>query len=176
MLCVFLLFYIDAIVFPTLPELFTIIIFSVDPTIGFAAEVLITIAIAEVLGLLTLYIIVKRLKVPKKISEAVKRYSGMLVVKNEKIILLNRIAPVLPFMGAFVAMCGWDLRRSVAYTIIGGMTKYGTVLALSALFYAYLSSGAATLVTMALVIGVIAVSLVLSYIKKKDVPKTSRPG
>lgn len=175
LLCVFLLFYIDSIVFPTLPELFTIIIFSVDPTIGFAGEVLVTIAVAEVLGLTTLYFIVKRLRVPKKIGNVVNRYSNMLLVKDEKIILLNRLAPVLPFMGAFVAICNWDLKKAVGYTVLGGVIKYGVVLALSSIFYAYLSSGTATIVTMVLVLSIIAISLVLSYVNKKKMSRVKGP-
>lgn len=175
LLCVFLLFYIDSIIFPTLPELFTIIIFSVDPTIGFAGEILLTIVLAEVLGLTTLYLIVKRVKVPTKIERAIEQYSKMLLVKDEKMILLNRVVPVLPFMGAFVAICDWNYRRSVAYTVISGVLKYGAILALSSIFYAYLSSGTATIVTILLVLGLIAISLVLSYVKKERMSGTKGP-
>jgi membrane protein DedA with SNARE-associated domain len=175
LLCVFLLFYIDSIVFPTLPELFTIIIFSVDPTLDFACEILVTIAIAEVLGLTTLYLIVKRLRIPKKIQNAVSRYSKMLLVKDEKIILLNRIAPVLPFMGAFVALCKWSYKKSVGYTVLGGVIKYGIILTLGSLAYEYLSSDTATVVTIILVLVIIVVSLVLSYLKKEKMSGEKGP-
>jgi len=175
LLCVFLLFYIDSIVFPTLPELFTIIIFSVDPTFGFASEILVTIAIAEVLGLTTLYLIVKRLKVPRKIQSVVSRYSKMLLVKDEKIILLNRIAPVLPFMGAFVALLDWNYKKAVGYTVFGGAVKYGIILALGSIFYEYLSSDAATIVTLVLVLAIIGISMALSYVRKEKMSGEKGP-
>jgi hypothetical protein len=175
LLCVFLLFYIDSIVFPTLPELFTILIFMVDPTLGFAGEILMTIVVAEVLGLTTLYLIVKRIRIPKMIGSAVSRYSKMLLVKDEKIILLNRLAPVLPFMGAFVAILNWDYKKAVGYTMLGGIVKYGVVLALSSLFYAYLSSGMAMVVTIVLVLSIIAISFALSYVNKKKMSGAKGP-
>ncbi|HSV42104.1 MAG TPA: hypothetical protein VLH13_01670, partial [Methanomassiliicoccales archaeon] len=147
LVAIFLLFYIDAILIPTLPEVFTILIFATNPTLEFAIEILAVIAIAELLGLTTLYVVVKRLHVPKKIQSALDRYTKLLIVKDEKIIILNRLAPVLPFMGAFAAVCHWSYRRCVAYTLIGGMVKYGIILALGGILFAYLSSDMAMIVS-----------------------------
>ena len=165
--CVFLLFFIDAIVFPTLPELFAVIIFMAQPTAPFALLVLATIAAAEILGMSTLYFIIKKVRIPMRIQSAADKYCNMLFVKNEKIVLLNRVAPVLPFMGAFAAICNWDFRKVLAYTFIGGMLKYGAILAMSSLFFAYMSTGMAETVTIALVIGVIVISLTFSILKNR---------
>jgi membrane protein YqaA with SNARE-associated domain len=170
--CVFLLFFIDAIVFPTLPELFAVIIFMVQPTAPFALLVLATIAVAEILGTSTLYFIIKRVRIPKRIKLAADKYCSMLFVKNERIVLLNRIAPILPFMGAFAAICNWNFRKVLAYTFIGGMVKYGAILAMSSVFFAYMSTGMAETVTMALVICVIVISLTFSVVKNR---KEGRP-
>jgi hypothetical protein len=172
---IFLFFYIDAILFPTLPEIFTLLVFSDNPTSGlFAVEILVTILAAEVLGLTTLYLIVKHVAMPKKIEMALARYTKFLFVKDEKIILINRIAPVLPFMGAFAAVCHWDFRRCIYYTLLGGVIKYSFILISSAAFYAYLKSGDAFLVSVALVLSIIAVSIILSYTRKDKIlgPKT----
>jgi hypothetical protein len=170
--CVFILFFIDAIVFPTLPELFAVIIFMVQPTVPFALLVLGTIAAAELLGTSVLFLVIKNVKIPKRIRAAADKYCGMLFVKNEKIVLLNRVAPVLPFMGAFAAICNWNMRKVLTYTFAGGMLKYGAILAMSSLFFAYMSTGMAETVTMGLVIGVIVISLALSVIKNR---KEGRP-
>jgi uncharacterized membrane protein (Fun14 family) len=164
--CIFLLFYIDAIVFPTLPELFVIIIFSVNPTVEFAVAILITIAVAEVLGLATLYILVKKVGVPRVIDKALKRYAGFLIVSDEKALLMNRVAPVLPFSGAFVAACDWSFKKALIYTLVGGMLKYGLILGLSSVFFSYLSSDAATYVTLVLVLVVIVISISYSVVRK----------
>ncbi len=174
--CIFLLFFIDAIVFPTLPELFAVIIFMVQPTTEFAVLILAVIAGAELLGTSALYYVIKNIRVPKRIRSSADRYCGMLFVKNEKIVLLNRVAPVLPFMGAFAAICHWDFRRVLTYIFIGGILKYGAILAMSKLFFVYMSTGMAETVTMALVIGVIAISLVFSIAKRRKEGRAHESG
>jgi membrane protein YqaA with SNARE-associated domain len=167
LLCIFLLFYIDSILFPTLPELFAVIIFMANPTPAFAAMIVATIAMAEVLGLTTMYLIVKNIGLPRRISAVLERYSQMLIVRDERVILLNRIAPVLPFVGAFAATCHWSFRKCIAYTVVGAVVKYGTILALSTIFYAYMSSGEATLVTTVLILIIVGISILLSMRRKK---------
>ncbi len=165
--CIFLLFFIDAVVFPTLPELFAVIIFMVQPTTEFAILILVVLAGAELLGISALYYVIKNMRVPKRIQSSADRYCGMLFVKNEKIVLLNRVAPVLPFIGAFAAIRHWNFRRVLTYVFLGGVIKYGAILAMSGLFFVYMSTGMAETVTMALVIGVISISLVFSMAKRR---------
>ncbi len=166
---IFIFFYIDAIVFPTLPELVAILAYSGNHTVPFAIAILITIVMAEILGLTTLYLIVSRVKVPKKIESAINRYTRFLIVKDEKIILINRIAPVLPFMGAFAAVCHWDFKKCVLYTVIGGVVKYSLILMASAFFFAYLQSDTAFVVSIVMVLVVIAISLIISFTKRDKI-------
>ncbi len=169
--CIFLLFYIDAILLPTLPELFTVVIFMANPEPWFAALILMTIAVAEILGLTTLYLIVKGVRIPKKVERVVKKYRDFLIVRNEKMIIINRFAPVLPFMGAFVAICEWSYKKAVFYTLASGMIKYGVILALSNLFFIYFSEGTAGTVTIAMVLAILVISLVVSIYRKKRMDK-----
>ena len=172
---IFILFYIDAIIFPTLPELITVIIFiaGIQTNSAWVLGILIivTIAIAEFAGLTTLYLIVKKLKVPKTVHRVVCKYRDFLIVKDERIILVNRAAPVLPFLGAFVAILDWSFRKSVAYTLIGGVVKYGLILLLSSWFFEFLSEGTAELVTMVMVISILAVSFALAMIRRRRMKK-----
>ncbi|MGD0817849.1 MAG: hypothetical protein ABR986_05545 [Methanomassiliicoccales archaeon] len=147
-----------------------------QPTAMFAILILGTLAVAEILGISTLYYVAKKVKVPKRIQGAADKYCNMLLVKNEKIVLLNRVVPVLPFMGAFAAICNWNYRRVLAYTFIGAMLKYGAILAMSSLFFAYMSTGMAETVTIALVFGVIAISLVFSVMKHRKEEKAHESG
>jgi len=174
LLCIFLLFYIDAIIFPTVPELFTVIIFMAYPHTWFALLILTTIAAAEFLGLSTLYMLVTRINVPQRIRKAVNGYTNFLIYGDERMILVNRFAPVLPFMGAFVAICGWSFKKSALYTLISGVMKYGIILALSNIFFIFFSEGTASIVTLAMVFTILGISLAVTYIKKRIVKKSEK--
>ncbi|OPY31029.1 MAG: hypothetical protein A4E32_02011 [Methanomassiliicoccales archaeon PtaU1.Bin124] len=169
LLGVFIFFYIDAILFPTLPEVMAILIYNGSPNIPFAIAILVTILLAEVAGLTTLYVIVQKVSIPHRIESAINRYTKFLVVKDEKIILVNRIAPVLPFMGAFAAVCHWDFKKCIRYTLVGGMVKYSLILSASAFFYAYLNSNQAFFVSLAMVITIIIISVIISYVRRDKI-------
>ncbi|MEI6796253.1 MAG: hypothetical protein WCK39_05250 [Methanomassiliicoccales archaeon] len=167
LLCVFVLFYIDAVFFPTVPELFAVGFFMANPTPEFAVMILLTIVIAEVLGLATMYIIVKALGLPRRIAAVLERYSQLLIVRDERVILLNRIAPILPFVGAFAATCRWNFKKCIIYTVIGGVVKYGAILALSSIIFSYLGSDQAKIITTVLILFIVGLSIVLSMRRKK---------
>lgn len=162
-----LIFLIDAVIFPTLPELFTVLIFWYDPTPAWGILMMLVISAVEIVGLTTIYTIVKRVRVPSWIERRMKQYSGMLVSSDEKIILINRFAPVLPFVGAFVAVNDWSLRRAIYYTLIGSWIKYGLIILLAQSFYIFFTKGFAERATILLVFAVIGISLLLSYLRKK---------
>jgi hypothetical protein len=171
LLAVFFIFYIDAILFPTLPELFAIIIFLAGreyiPGWAFGILMLITIAIAEVAGIITLYSIVLRVKMPRRMERAIKKYRDFLVVGDERMILVNRIAPILPFLGGFAAICKWSLKKTIIYTVIGGTIKYGLILAMAGYLFTYFEAGTARTVTLLMVLIIIGVGFGLSYYRKK---------
>lgn len=180
LLCTFLLFYIDAIVFPTLPELFVVLFFIAGygtmPDWALWSLFVLTIAAAEVLGLTTLYLVVKRIKVPPKISSVVDRYRRFLLLQDERMILLNRIAPILPFTGAFVALSGWSYRRSLFYLVLGGTIKYGLILAASNYFLIYMEKGMAADVTLVMVVAIIILSLIASTCRKRKAERRNEDG
>jgi membrane protein DedA with SNARE-associated domain len=170
LICIFLLFYIDAIIFPTVPELFTVGIFASQTqisTLGFGLLILITIAISEVLGFCTLYYVVRKVKVPRLIQKGVDKFQAFLIYPDERMILVNRIAPIVPFLGAFASLCNWNLKKSLTYVLVGGAIKYGLILLASGLFIEYWGGPNATIAVLTLVIGVIVISFVASYYRKK---------
>ncbi len=179
LVCIFILFYIDAIIFPTLPELFTVLIFSnasdygID-TFTYGVFILVTIVVAEIAGVLTLYYIVKSAKLPHRVSKIVKRYQSFLLCPDERMILINRLAPILPFLGAFIALAGWGLKKSLTYVVVGGIIKYGIILALSGLFLTYFSKGTATTVTIIMVVVIIILSMLVSYYRKRRMKDACR--
>jgi membrane protein DedA with SNARE-associated domain len=138
---------------------------------------LLTIMLAEVVGVMSLYLIIKRAKLGsyrEKVSRAVERYRRFLLVQDERMILLNRIAPILPFLGGFIALSSWNLRRSIIYVMIGGALKYGIILIMSGFFLAYFSQSTAQTVTMAMIIGILVASFIASTIRKRKVENANR--
>lgn len=167
-LLVFLAFLIDATVFPFLPEIFIILGFSYDPTPGFAVVLLLAAIVAECLGNTILYAVVEKYGLPKRLRNAMEKYVDFLIVSDERMMLVNRIAPMIPYSGAFISVIeSWTLRRALFYVVIGCILKYGLVLSMSAFFYSYFSSSTAQWLMIDLVLAILAVSFVASYIRKK---------
>ena len=172
-LCIFLIFLLDALLIPTLPELFFVLAFIGGANYGhpllFGVELLIAALIAEQIGIFSLYLVVKKYnhKIPKKIQSALDKYTQFLVVSDEKLLLLNRVAPMLPFAGAFVAILNWSVPKSAFYIAIGCIVKFGFIMMLSNFFYNYFQSEESQIITIVMILAVIAVSIVLSFFVKK---------
>ena len=171
--CIFLIFLLDALLIPTLPELFFVLAFIGGANYGhpllFGVELLIAAVIAEQIGIFSLYLVVKKYnhKIPKKIQSALDKYTQFLVVSDEKLLLLNRVAPMLPFAGAFVAILNWSVPKSAFYIAIGCIVKFGFIMMLSNFFYNYFQSEESQIITIVMILVVIAVSIVLSFFVKK---------
>ncbi|MBQ1462879.1 MAG: hypothetical protein IIZ24_01665, partial [Candidatus Methanomethylophilus sp.] len=163
-LCIFLIFLLDALLIPTLPELFFVLAFIGGANYGhpllFGVELLIAAVIAEQIGIFSLYLVVKKYnhKIPKKIQSALDKYTQFLVVSDEKLLLLNRVAPMLPFAGAFVAILNWSVPKSAFYIAIGCIVKFGFIMMLSNFFYNYFQSEESQIITIVMILAVIAVS------------------
>ncbi len=168
LLCIGLLFLLDALLVPTLPEVFFIMGFDRQPTALFGAELLGVAIIGELIGIFTLYYVVKHIRVPKKISRIADKYVNFLIVSDEKALLMNRVAPMIPFAGAFIALVdSWDPRKCVFYIVTGCILKYGAILLASGFFYSFFTGRMAQQVMLIFIIAVIVVSFVASYVKKK---------
>lgn len=170
-----LIFIVDATIFPALPELFAVIIFLSAPVLdlGWAAVVIVIALIGEVIGNTTLYLIAKKAKIPKRLEKIMNKYVNFLLIKDEKIILVNRVAPVIPFVGAFIAACKWSYKKSITYMVSGGIAKYSFLLILVGAFNVMWTRELATNVTIVMVIIMIAISATASliYRRKKIKPK-----
>ncbi len=166
--CIFLIFLIDALIFPALPEIFFILGYDYNPTPIFGCLLILMAVLAELIGIFSLYFVVKHIRIPKKISKIVEKYVGFLLVSDERVMLINRVAPMIPFAGAFIAIVEtWDPKKCAFYIVIGCVLKYGLILLASSFFYSYFSGDMALKVTMTLVIVILAISMVASYYRKK---------
>ena len=102
-----------------------------------------------------------------KIEKLVDTYTKFLVMGDERLLLLNRMAPMIPFAGAFIAIAKWDLKKSIFYIVLGCVLKYGIIMLLSNMFLDFFSSDQAQLFMIIMIVVVIAVSMVLSIVVKK---------
>ncbi len=163
----FLIFVIDSSIAPLFPEIFILILFMARPTVPWATGLLGMALVGEVVGNTILFLLVAKTKTPQFIQKIIQKYVAFLVFEDEKIILVNRFAPVIPFMGAFIAACNWDYKRSMVYTIASGFLYYVILLTFSGLFYTYLTNDMASKVTWGLVGAVILISFISSAIQKR---------
>jgi len=178
LLALYLIFVLDAALFPALPEIFIVVFFTayagvVDPFTWGALLVAIAAA-GEVTGNLLLYLVVRRGlvapdRMPKRIERLMAGWINFLVVRDERVILVNRIAPVVPLVGAFIAVMRWDPRRSLAYVAVGAIAKYAFLVALVAVLGVVLSPAAATIAAIALVVAVVGISLAASYVRRRRI-------
>ena len=122
----------------------------------------------ELIGIFSLYYIVSRIRVPRRIADIADRYIAFLVVSDEKALLMNRVAPMIPFAGAFIALVdSWDPRKCVFYIVLGCVLKYGAIMMASNFFFEYFSGDTAMTVTLVFIIAVIILSFVASYVRKR---------
>ena len=183
LVALFLLFVIDAALFPALPELFFVLTYAfrpagTDPTTW--GLLLVALAVAgEAVGNSALYLFVKRALIetghmPPRLEKLMRRWIGFLLVRDERVILLNRVAPVVPLVGAFIAACRWDFRKSLSYVVAGALAKYGILLVLVGLIGVAYDEATARWITVGFVILLVAASAVGSVLYRRregPVPK-----
>ena len=176
LLALLLIFALDAALFPALPEVWIVVTYTYRPEILdplLWAALLLGVGIAgDVLGTTFLYLMVRRVlirgrRMPGWLERGMKRWTTFLVVRDERLILLNRVAPVIPFVGAFIATLGWDYRRSLAYVAVGGLAKYAILLfVVFAIGVAY-NPSTARWITLGIVVVVVAVSVLASSLYRR---------
>jgi len=128
----------------------------------------------DVLGTSLLYLavrrwVIQRRRMPRWLERAMKKWTSFLLVQDERVILMNRVVPVIPMVGAFIATLGWDFRRSIAYVAIGGLAKYAILLyVVFAIGLAY-DVATARWITLALVVVVVGLSFLASWFRRRRI-------
>jgi len=173
-----IIFALDAALFPALPEVWIVVTYTYRPELLGPipwAGLLLAIAVAgDVLGTSLLYVVVRRWvvqsrKMPHWLDRAMKKWTSFLLVQDERVILMNRVVPVIPMVGAFIATLGWDFRRSIAYVAIGGLAKYAILLyVVFAIGLAY-DVATARWITLALVVVVVGLSFLASWFRRRRI-------
>lgn len=166
-LALYCLSILDSVAIPTLPDIFAILIFLSDVSWEWGLIVLVTALAGDVTGDSILYFMVKKAKLPGFIERASKKYVEFFIVSDERLILINRFAPVMPFCGAFIAILNWDYWKSMYYILAGGIVRYGGIFLLVGLFNVAWDEDTAQLTSIILVIATVGISLAASYWYKR---------
>ncbi len=146
-----------------------------------AVAILVMAVLGEIAGNGSIYLIVSRLLVQKKrmprlIDRAVKAWSQFLFVRGERVILVNRFAPAVPFLGVFIAVCNWRVKRSFLYIVVGSLVKYSLLLALVAWLSVEYDPQLAQWLTLAAVIVIVALSVGAAIIRRKRILGKAPPA
>lgn len=183
LLALFLLFVVDAALFPALPEVAIVLTYSFVPAgldpILWAVLLLVMAVSGEAVGNGTLYVVVKRAlvergRMPAMIDRAMRRWVNFLVVRDERLILLNRVAPVVPMVGAFIATLGWDVRKALAFVVVGAAAKYSVLLVLTGSLRVAYDLVTARWIAIGLVLGIVGVSGVASILARRRIRAAGR--
>ncbi len=176
LVALFLVFVIDAAVIPALPELAVVLSYlyrnaGEDP-LGWALLLLLMAVAGEVVGNTLMFLWVRRLVVdrghlPRIIDRAMRGWTNLMIVPDERIILVNRVAPVVPFVGAFIAVVGWSYRKSLGYIVVGSVAKYGLLLVLVGYLGVVYDPGTATLITVIAVLVLVGASVAASMLYRR---------
>ena len=167
-LCIFLIFLIDSMLFPMLPEVFFILGYNYNPVPEFGVMLVLTAMLAELTGSFSLYCLVKHVKIPARVEKIADSYIKFLMVSSEKVLLLNRITHMVPSVGAFMAIISkWSLKKCAAYIAIGSVLKYTVILMASNFFLGFFSGTMATIVTMGVIVTALCICTAYSIYNKK---------
>ncbi len=185
LVALFLVFVIDAAVIPALPELAVVLSYlyrntGEDP-LGWALLLLVMAVAGEVVGNTIMFLWVRKLvvdrgRLPRILDRAMRGWTNLMIVPDERIILVNRVAPVVPFVGAFIAVVGWSYRKSLGYIMAGSVAKYGLLLVLVGYLGVVYDPGTATLITVIAVLVLVAVSVAASMLYRRKRMAAPPPG
>lgn len=172
LVALFLIFVVDATLVPSVPEFFAVVFFASGnvwslPALAWGGLILGTAVSGELVGNAILYTaidrgLVRADRMPGWLARGMRGWVNFLLVRDERIILVNRIVPTVPMVGAFIATLGWDVRRSFAYIAVGGVAKYSALLVLAGLFGVVFPPEVSQTYTLVFVVVFVLVSALVS--------------
>lgn len=164
-----ILIWIDGTAFPTLPEVWLVVIWRghPDPSFGFGTAIVLVATLASVAGTLTLYSLVRIGKLPRWIQNAMKKYTNWLILSDERLLILNRFAPLIPYTGAFIAVNNWNFRRSTTYLFASAVLKFSIWVSVFEFLQQTVAENLWHWIALGLVTAVLSTSIVISLIYRR---------
>lgn len=184
----FIVFFVDSVLFPMLPEAFVVLFYNTLPTIDTrfsdradlivtAAVLLLVVLAAELAANAFLYALVrwKGHRLPKRLTKAMNQWREFLILSDERIVLLNRLVPVMPFTGAFIAVSPWNPQKAMAFLALGGALKYGSMIAILAIAGRVFDPRQTWWISVALIVAILGVSVVShGWLKRRVKAQTAQ--
>ncbi len=168
LIAITVIIWIDGTAFPTLPEIWMIWIFGAHPSsFSWGLALVVVASCASLLGNFTLYSLVKLARLPRWVQRRMKQYTNFLIVKDERLLLLNRLAPIVPYTGAFIAACSWNVRKSAVYIFLSALAKFSAIVMISWLSFDNLKEEIAPWVSLAVIAVLLGASVVAAVVYKK---------
>ncbi len=168
LIAIAVIIWIDGTAFPTLPEAWMIFIFGTHAdSFMWGAAVVLVASVASLAGNFTLYYLVKAAKLPKRVQKAMKAYTNWLILKDERLLILNRFAPLIPYTGAFIAVCNWNLKKCAVYILVSAIAKFSVYIVIFWLSFESLKDEVAPWVSLGIVAIVILASVIASIAYRK---------
>jgi len=168
LLAIVIIIWIDGTAFPTLPEAWLVFLYGMHPdSFWWGATLVVVTSCASLLGNMTLFSLVKMAHLPNRVQRAMRKYTNWLILKDERLLILNRFAPVLPYTGAFIAVCNWNLKKCVVYLLGSAMAKTSVYMVIFWMSYSSLKDEVAPWVSLGIVAIVILASIVSSFVYRR---------
>lgn len=176
LLAITVIIWIDGTAFPTIPEVWMVWIFGVHPhSFPWAVTLIVVASLASLLGNFTLYGLVKIAKLPPWIQRKMRQYTNFLVVHDERLLLLNRIAPIVPYTGAFIAACNWNVKKCAVYILASALVKFSIIVLISWASFDRLKEDVAPWVSVGFVAVFLLASVIVSFVYKKRQTSKGEP-
>ncbi len=168
--------WLDGAVFPTIPEAWLVFIWNAhpDPSFNFGLTLVLVSTAASVAGTLSLYSVVKLIGLPNRIRKAMSGYTNWLIVNDERLLVLNRFAPLIPYTGAFIAANDWNIRKATIYLVGSAALKFSVWVTVFAVLRENLVGELSPWISLALVAVVIGASTAASIAYRKK--RRGTPG
>jgi len=167
------LFGLDGMGLPVLPEVLTLLVFAPHPHLGWGVQILAVIVAVETAAAGLLYLLVRTTGLPGRLQRGMASYAGMLLGRDERLLLVNRFVPVLPAAGAFIHAAGWRPRRALLFVALGSALKYGLLLAGEALAFHWLSARDASILSLSAAVLFVVASAVVALRRKQQAQRAS---
>lgn len=168
LLAMMVIIWIDGTAFPTLPEAWMVFIFGAHPdSFVWGFSLVLVATVSSLAGNFTLYSLVKVAKLPNWMQKGMKKYTEFLILKDERLLILNRFAPLVPYTGAFIAVCNWDVKKCAIYLFVSALVKFSAYTIIFWLSYGNLKDEVAPWISLGIVVIVITASLIASFIYKR---------
>lgn len=162
--------FLDGFAIPTLPEAWLIFIALSNtgvPVLIWALSLILIGTASAVTAQILLYSTIKKVGLPKRLKGWMNRYAKFLIVSDEKLAFMNWLVPVVPFTGAFVAVCNWRAKRAFLLSTAGGLTKMAIIVGIAVTFPLLMNAEMVGDASIILIIAVLLASLSVTYWKRR---------